>query len=299
MKEREERNQTIVIRDIPYLERREEKALKLDVWFPKNRKGRLPACLVLHGGGWTTGDKADEREENMASDLCKMGYAVFSANYHMAEYTHGPYQGKRMSHAWPQCIGDCMDAVAYIRRNAEEYFIRPDKIAVIGSSAGGHLALLIATAAEDKKLKHYRKYQEVPCSISCAVSFYGVPDILSWGGELLMPDAFEESEDEWRLASPSEHLDKEPCPILLVHGDADDTVDLEQSVRFYKKLLQKGYKAELIKVPGGKHSFDFSALNAEQLQKLTEFLYRYLGKESTQHEQKDENRRKSQVPEAL
>ena len=273
-----------VIREIPYLEAGEREGPKMDAWLPEDAKKCRPACLLLHGGGWTTGDKGDEREQNMAETLCGLGYAVFSANYHMAVYEDGPYQGKRLESAWPQCAANVMDAVSYLRRNADSYGVDPGKIGVIGSSAGGHLALLTATAAEDPALNRYRKDADTSCSISCAVSLYGVPDILAWGGNLLMPKPFAESQEEWRLASPMEHLDKEPCPILLIHGDADSTVNISQSRSFFEKLREKGYSAELLTVPGGKHSFDFSGLTPEQFHIMTQFLKTYLGKESTQHE---------------
>lgn len=282
MKKIEEEKQIILLKDIPYLGK--EDASRLDAWLPGNSGEQRAAWLLLHGGGWTTGDKGDQREENMARDLCALGYAVFSANYHMARYAHGPYQGERLSCAWPGCIADSMDAISYIRRNAPQFSVDPDRIGCIGSSAGGHLALLLATAAEDTALNRYRRYQETPCTISCAVSLYGVPDILSWGGELLMPEPYETSQAEWKLASPAGHLDRKPCPILLIHGDADETVPVEESVRFYQLLKNRGYTAELLTVHGGKHSFDFSALTKGQLKKAEEFFDAYLGKERIRHE---------------
>lgn len=270
----------IQIKDIPYTGNSEPEAPKMDGYLPENKKEKIPACILIHGGGWTTGDKADEREQNMAKTLCELGYAVFSINYHMAKYEDGPYHGKRTCCAWPGCIADCMDAISYVRANAERFSVRPDKIAVIGSSAGGHLALLIAAAAEHPALQKYRRYTEIPCNVSCAMSLYGVPDIMSWGGGLLMPEPYEASKEEWRLASPGNHLEKEPAPILLIHGDSDQTVDVAESLRCYELLTQKKYRAQLIVVKGGKHSFDYSALSPEQFQKMKGFLTTYLGEEN-------------------
>ncbi len=265
MKKQEETESITLIKNIPYCESIRGENPALDAWLPVKPGKILPACLLLHGGGWTTGDKGDERERNMAKKLCKMGYAAFSANYHMALYEEGPYRGRRLQSAWPKCIEDCMEAVSFIRRNANQFSIDPEKIAVIGSSAGGHLALWLAT--------------EKSCGISCAIALYPVPDILKWGGELLMPAPFEESREEWRKASPAQRLERRPSPILLIHGDRDETVDFRLSVDFYNKLLEKEYEAEMIIVEGGRHSFDFSTLSEKQFQSTARFLETHFGKE--------------------
>lgn len=272
MKIQKEAEHIVLIQNIPYSENTDREKPEMDAWLPKRHGGAMPACLLLHGGGWTTGDKGDEREINMAKRLCGMGYAVFSANYHMALYEEGPYQGRRLQSAWPGCTEDCLEAVAFIRRNADRFFIDSEKIAVIGSSAGGHLALWLAT--------------EISSRISCAVALYSVPDILKWGGNLLMPMPYEESREEWKKASPAERLEERPSPILLIHGDRDETVDFRLSVDFYNKLREKEYEAEMIIVEGGRHSFDFSALSEKQFQTVARFLETHLGKEKNEHEEK-------------
>lgn len=264
--------------DIPYLGGERPDEARMDAWYPQEQSRALPACILIHGGGWTTGDKADEREQSMAADLCNSGYAVFSINYHMAEYENGYYNGKRKICAWPGCIADCMDAVSYVRTNARKLYVIPHQIGLIGSSAGGHLALLVATASENDKLQHYRSYTSVSCRVSFAVSCYGVPDIISWGGELLMPDIFDNMKEEWYLASPTEHLDKVPPPILLIHGDEDETVEIGQSARFYNLLRGRGYPSQFMIVRGGRHSFDFSALSKSQYEELISFLETSYGK---------------------
>ena len=94
-----------------------------------------------------------------------------------------------------------------------------------------------------------------------------------------MPAPFEESREEWRKASPAQRLERRPSPILLIHGDRDETVDFRLSVDFYNKLLEKEYEAEMIIVEGGRHSFDFSALSEKQFQSTARFLETHFGKE--------------------
>lgn len=268
-----------LLADIPYLGEKEPGAPRMDAWLPMKAIANTPACILIHGGGWTTGDKADEREKAMAEDLCEMGYAVFSINYHMARYENGPYKGKRIECAWPGCVMDCMDAVSYVRASAGHFLVDPDRICAVGSSAGGHLALLLATMGQEHPLQQMRRYSQTPCRISGAVSLYGVPDIVEWGGELLMPEAYGRMPKEWLLASPAAQPVVEPPPILLIHGDADETVDVSQSERFYRRLIRKGCLARLMVVKGGKHSFDFGVLDYAQREELSGFLKTCFGRE--------------------
>lgn len=218
----------------------------------------------------------------MAKALCKMGYAVFSINYHMAVYTNAPYDGERTYCPWPACIADSMDAVSFVRQNADKYNIDADKICIIGSSAGGHLALLTAAGAENKQLNSYRSYSGTSCRVSCAVSLYGIADITQWyNGKLLMPLPYEQSQSEWALASPVRHISKKTPPLMLIHGDKDETVSINESLTFLKEASEKGADIQLITVADGKHSFDFSALSPQQFKTVTAFLKNHLRKEQT------------------
>lgn len=263
------------IQNIPYLGA--DSPYQMDAWIPHG-VDNPPACILIHGGGWTTGDKADDREQNMASCLCSEGYAVFSVNYHMARYELGPYQGRRICDAWPLCMANCMDAIAFLRVHAADFEIDADRIGVLGSSAGGHLALLLG-AVPQHFLAEHRVFPQISCRVSCSVSFYGVPDLTLFGGSLLMPRPFEESREEWMRASASGYLEHAPSPVLLVHGDQDETVPMRCSEEYYNQLKAHGYEAEFIRVSGGKHSFDFSALTQEQLHQLMCFLGKWLKEE--------------------
>src|SRR4051812_20422908 len=108
-----------------------DRAEKLDLYLPKDRAPavRSPAVLIIHGGGFTGGDKAAGREFNIGTTLAKAGYVCASVNYSMDE-------GKR----WPNNLHDCKNAVRFLRKNANKYQVDPDKIGAIGGSAGGHLS---------------------------------------------------------------------------------------------------------------------------------------------------------------
>lgn len=138
------------VADISYLE--PHRAEKMDAWFPPAGTPKpWPAVLLIHGGGWQVGDKADRRELNIAGVLAANGYAVFSVNYLLAQRYRDEQTGRTAyTESWPQNFEDCRTAVRYLRQHAGELGIDPQRIAVMGTSAGAHLAMLLAVhAAQD------------------------------------------------------------------------------------------------------------------------------------------------------
>ena len=96
---------------------------------------RHPAVVIIHGGGWVSGTKGAAREINIGTTLASHGYVGFSIDYLLAS------EGKP---SWPQNLYDCKTAVRWLRKNAERLHIDPEHIGVIGGSAGGHLAAMLA-----------------------------------------------------------------------------------------------------------------------------------------------------------
>ena len=119
-------------RDVAYL--KPGRAEKLDLYLPPERPAgmRFPAVVILHGGGWRGGDKGANREINIGTTLARAGYVCASVNYHLAD--HAP---------WPRNLHDCKNAVRFLRAKAGEYAVDPERMGVIGGSAGGHLALMV------------------------------------------------------------------------------------------------------------------------------------------------------------
>ena len=126
-----------VERDIPYLG--PDRDEKLDAYLPADSFERpVPAVLLIHGGGWRLGDKADRRERGFATTLAQQGYAVFSINYRLnqgARNEHGSFEVSEL--AWPQNLYDCKSALRFIRKEADRFGIDPDRIAVMGGSQAG------------------------------------------------------------------------------------------------------------------------------------------------------------------
>ena len=123
----------ILLRDVAYLpaDRKE----KLDLYLPAQRDAQLrsPAVVIIHGGGWTGGDKAQGREFRIATTLVQAGYICASVEYMKAG-----------NDRWPTNLKDCKNAVRFLRANAAKYQVDEKNIGVLGGSAGGHLALMVA-----------------------------------------------------------------------------------------------------------------------------------------------------------
>jgi acetyl esterase/lipase/GMP synthase-like glutamine amidotransferase len=229
-----------------------ERAEKGDLYQPATvaRGQRFPAVVIIHGGGWSGGDKGGAREINIGTTLAEHGYVGFSINYVLAREGHP---------VWPQNVYDCKTAVRWLRRNAERLHIDPAHVGAIGGSAGGHLAAMLAVAGPRSGLDPAGPYGECSCQVQCAVDLYGPADLTCWppkstgvsmlaGTRALKPELY-------RQASLATHVDRSDPPILIIHGTADGTVAVDQSRGFADALQKAGVAHQLVIVPDAPHSF--------------------------------------------
>ena len=234
-------------------------ALKLDLARPKTGDGPFPIIVCIHGGGWQAGSRADFRA--LILGLAQQGYAAASVQYRLAP-----------QHRFPAQYDDVKAAVAALRTRAGEWKLDPDRVAVLGGSAGGHLALMLAT---DPSLK-----------IKAAVSMAGPTDLTrvfpeatdQIVRELVGPEAAHPAEVR-RQASPIHRIGPGTAPILMIHGDQDEIVPYDQSVTLQDACRKAGLEAELITIKGGKHGGGGSAEdNGAAILKALEFLRGRLAK---------------------
>lgn len=246
-------------RDVAYLQA--DRTEKLDLYLPRARgtNVRSPAMVLIHGGGWTGGNKAQAREIKVGSTLALAGYVCASVEYKK----EGPER-------WPTNLQDCKNAVRFLRKNAEKYGVDPENIGVMGGSAGGHLALMVAYTAGAPELSPVAPYPGISDSVKACVDLYGITDLLTRqstesdgtpNGKLreaagLFPEKRGENMAKWKLASPVYHVSRSSPPTLILHGMADTTVDREQSIQLAKRLKKAGEEHELKLIPGIGHTFD-------------------------------------------
>jgi alpha-L-fucosidase 2 len=218
-------------------------SLRLDAFVPDG-PGPFPAVILVHGGGWSAGDKSGGRSKAyiapMDEPLGRAGFAWFEINYRLAPKYH-----------FPACIEDVETAIRWVKAHAEEYHLDPSRIAIAGESAGGHLVDLAAARA-DKSTQ-----------VAAVVSFYGVYDMVaqvkneSPDGNAKKLFGITQLDDQTtpivRAASAAAYLKTGLPPFLLVHGDADPKVSYQMDVEFRAKLLALGVPCDLITIKGGGH----------------------------------------------
>lgn len=264
-----------------------DRAERLDLYFPPQWSSGAggPAVVWIHGGGWTGGSKSAGREKNICRALADAGYVCASIDYRLG------------AGAWPQNLLDGKNAVRYLRAHARELGIDPDRIAVAGGSAGGHLALMVAYTAGAAGLEPEAPYPGVSSAVRCVVDFYGITNLLTRretgpdgtltdrrkpGGPFAVFGADSIDAPGFRLASPVTHLTAKSPPTLILHGRADPTVDHGQALGLARALQEHGVPHELVLLDGVGHTFDFEGWDYRPLPRdlrpvVVEFLRRHLG----------------------
>lgn len=236
-----------VERNVAYLpaDRQEKADLYLPLEFPAGKK--LPAVLIIHGGGFVSGKRDAAREINIGSHLVRAGYVAMSIDYLLAT-------PQRIS--WPQNLHDCKTAVRWLRANASTYHIDTDRIGVIGGSAGGTLASLVTLCGPDAGLDPKEPMGDLSCQVQCGVDLYGPADLTTWmKGSSMFGKTHQEAPELYRQASPTVQATKGDPPLLIMHGTADKTVDPKQSELMAEACKKAGIEHELVIVEGAPHTF--------------------------------------------
>jgi len=229
---------------------------QLDVFLPRKRAtdAPLPVIVLIHGGGWASGDRKGFMGK--AIEIAKTGqYAAVTVGYRLSGEAK-----------WPTQIHDCKAAIRWIRGHARELGVDPDRIGVTGSSAGGHLALLLGTSGNVPTLDGaLGDCTDQPCHVACVVNFCGPGDLhspLFVGDEAKKPDPAvvgliggppADLADRAREASPVTYVSKDSPPVLTVHGTKDLRVDFKQAEIIDAALKKAGAASYLVPVVGAGH----------------------------------------------
>lgn len=217
---------------------------------------KAPVLVAVHGGGWQVGARAFY--QHWGAYLARHGYALFSIDYRLGK-----------SGVYPGAVYDVKAAVQFVRAKAGELELDPDRIGVIGDSAGAHLAAMVALAG-DQFTSSYRDdaHAATPANVKTLIGFYGVYDMLAqWHHDLaarprdpivekFLGTSATENRRIFFDASPISYatVDRNQLRVLLIHGTDDDIVDLaSQSGAFLTALGQAQFFVRRIIIPGGGH----------------------------------------------
>lgn len=237
-------------------------ALLMDVHRPEKPNGR--GVLFVTGTAWyaPTGYGAPSYKDSARSTefavtpLVEAGYTVFVLNHRATP---------RFS--YPAPLEDVQRAARFIRHHAERFGIRPAPLAGVGISSGAHLMSLLGVLDGTGSAEERDPVAQQSAKLQCVVAFAPPTDLtaiqssLPWffsslmGGLVLLPNAPKESAEyrAYQAASPISHVSADDAAFLLIHGDPDEIVPVEQSERFEAALRGAGARAELIRMPGVGH----------------------------------------------
>jgi len=247
-----------VLRDISYAGTDNPRQM-LDLVLPNKRVGKepLPIIAFIHGGGWRNGNKSSGI--NRVAGLVQTGrYVGVSIGYRLT--------GEAI---WPAQIHDCKAAIRWLRGNAKKHGMDPDKIAVWGTSAGGHLVSMLGSTGgvmelEGKLGKHLGQSSRV----TAVVNYYGPSALLQMDDHpgkmkhndpnspesLLVGAPIQKAKQKTRQASPLTHVSADDAPHLHVHGTKDPLVPFHQSQIYHGALKKADVESTLITVKDGGHN---------------------------------------------
>lgn len=230
--------------------------LQLNLARPKEGDGLRPAVLCIHGGGFRAGKR--ERWDALCQKLAGDGYVAATVTYRLAP----KYQ-------FPAAIYDVKAAVRWLRKNAVAYQIDPERIGVVGDSAGGHLAQFLGVTGDVVDFEGLEELGDLnddieSSSVTCVVNYYGPSDFTKSYGKSV--DAAEvlplwlggdvtKERRKHIVASPLYWVTPNAAPTLLIHGTEDKYVAFEQAEWIHDRLKAAEVEVELLKLEGAGHGF--------------------------------------------
>ena len=241
----------------------DEHSLKLDLYLPADQPS-APLVVWIHGGGWRAGSK----ENCNVKWLTEHGFAIASISYRLTDKATFPAQ-----------IHDCKGAVRWLRANAEKYGYSTCRIAVAGSSAGGHLAALLGISGDVKALEgNVGGNLDQSSRVNAIIDYFGATDFIQRTKSqphktikegsivnLLLGGPADQKVELARLASSAFHVTQDDPPILIIHGAKDDKVLLAQSTRLESVYKEANLPVNLVVLEnsghGGSEFFSGNARN--------------------------------------
>ena len=235
-----------------------------------------PVLLWLCGGAWIDVNKDVWMPELVP--FAKEGFAVVSVEYRLSHEAKFPAQ-----------IEDVKAAIRYLRAHAEQYNIDPNRIAIMGESAGGYLSILAGTTGNTDRFD-VGDNLDFSSTVQAVVDWYGPVDFLAFdtfskekgrGDSVISPEAIllgynTALEHETAVAAcPLSYLSENTPPFLILHGTEDNVVPIEQSMSLYEELRAKGIDVTFLQIEGAGHATDHF-VQSELIERILQFLKSHL-----------------------
>ena len=243
-------DKTVAHMDLVYAKNGEREML-LNLYHPKGQKEKLPAIVCLHGGGWSKGKR--QHAAHFAQALAARGFVAVAIDYRLSGEAK-----------FPAHIEDAKAAVRWLRAHADQWKVDAKAIGATGSSAGGHLAALLATSGEVKALEGKGGHEAFSSRIQAAAPMCAQTDFMveRIKEKSLAPKGLyqnflggsqEEIPETYRLASPIHHLDAGDPPTFFLTGSLDDPST--QAEAFRKQSTELKIATGLLVIPDAPHGF--------------------------------------------
>jgi acetyl esterase/lipase len=262
--------------------------LTFDVFNPKEKNGA--AVIFAVSGGWVSSHDNIGAVALYNGELLKRGYTVFAVVH-----------GSQPKYTVPECVADMQRAVRFIRHNAKRFGIDPDRIGVTGGSAGCHLSLMLATTGKDGDPTAKDPVDKESSRVQAAAGFFPPTDFFNYGeagkdGEVFLsnyglampfdyhdidpkkgaiPVSAEKRKEIMRQISPIYHISDKTAPCLIIHGDKDTLVPIQQAQSFVAHMKDLNRPAELVVHAGGGHGW---AGMDKDVVKIADWFDKYLAK---------------------
>jgi len=228
-----------------------KRELHADLFYPKAIKENIPAVVLIHGGGWRTGDKS--MNTPLAQQLASKGYVAMSVEYQLST-----------EEKYPAAVFNIKAAIRWLRANAKKYHIDDKHIAVIGGSAGGQLASLIGATNSDKNFEGSHGHKNFSSDVQAVVDLDGLldfthPDNLNVKRDKNSADvvwlagSYDSIPEKWKSASALYHVDKNAPPFLVINSSQKRFSAGYQPM--VEKLKSLNIEAEVIELKNAPHSY--------------------------------------------
>ncbi len=222
-------------------------ALTFDTFQPKE-DARGIGVLFMVSGGWRSHWAPPEQIMGMFRPLLDDGYTVFAVRH-----------GSAPRYKVPEAVADVRRSVRFVRLNAKRLGVDPDRLGVVGGSAGGHLSLMLGTTSDEGNKEAKDPVLRVSNRVAAVVAYFPPTDLREWvrNDTKIRRDypALQFEPDKADDCSPLLHVTSDDPPMLMVHGDKDTLVVLEHSTNLLAKCKEKDVTAELVVIEGAGHGF--------------------------------------------